>query len=98
MEDLEIMLAALKKKKMRLILDLVLNHTSDEHVWFKEAKTSRNNTFHDYYIWKPGKKDSVPNNWPSIFGCSAWEWNESTKEYYLHSLADEQAELTLDRP
>src|SRR5258708_5399890 len=98
MEDLEIMLAALKKKKMRLILDLVLNHTSDEHVWFKEAKTSRNNTFHDYYIWKPGKKDSVPNNWPSIFGGSAWEWNESTKEYYLHSFAVKQPDLNWDNP
>src|SRR5258708_23873689 len=98
MEDLEIMLAALKKKKMRLILDLVLNHTSDEHVWFKEAKTSRNNTFHDYYIWKPGKKDSVPNNCPSILCGSAWDWNESTKEYYLHSFAVKQPDLNWDNP
>jgi oligo-1,6-glucosidase len=98
MEDFDALLSAIKKRKMHLIIDMVLNHTSDEHPWFKEAKTSRNNIFHDYYIWKRGKKDSVPNNWPSIFGGSAWKWNEQTQEYYMHTFLDVQPDLNWDNP
>ena len=98
MEDFDVLLSAVKKRKMHLVMDMVLNHTSDEHVWFKEAKKSRNNYFHNYYIWQTAKKDSLPNNWPGIFGGSAWKWNEQTQEYYLHTFLDSQPDLNWDNP
>lgn len=98
MEDFDRLLSGMKKRKMHLIMDMVLNHTSDEHEWFTEARTSRENYYHDYYIWKSGKKDSIPNNWPSIFGGSGWSWNEKTKEYYLHTFLDKQPDLNWDNP
>jgi oligo-1,6-glucosidase len=98
MGDLDALLSALKKRKMHLVIDMVLNHTSDEHAWFKEAKTSRSSVFHDYYIWRQGKKDTVPNNWGSIFGGSAWKWNEQTQEYFLHTFLDKQPDLNWDNP
>lgn len=98
MEDFDVLLSAVKKRKMHLVMDMVLNHTSDEHVWFKEAKKSRNNYFHNYYIWQTGKKDSFPNNWPGIFGGNAWKWNEQTQEYYLHTFLDSQPDLNWDNP
>jgi oligo-1,6-glucosidase len=98
MQDFDRLLSALKKRKMHLVMDMVLNHTSDEHPWFEAAKTSRDNPYHDFYIWKPGKKDSLPNNWPSIFGGSAWKWNEETQEYYLHTFIEQQPDLNWDNP
>jgi oligo-1,6-glucosidase len=98
MQDFDRLLSALKKRKMHLVMDMVLNHTSDEHPWFKAAKTSRDNPYHDFYLWKPGKKDSLPNNWPSIFGGSAWKWNEATQEYYLHTFIEQQPDLNWDNP
>ncbi len=65
-------------------MDLVVNHTSDEHPWFIEARKSRDNPKHDYYIWRDGKDGKEPNNWSSFFTPSAWEYNEPTGEYYLH--------------
>jgi oligo-1,6-glucosidase len=98
MADFDALLSALKKRKMHLIMDLALNHTSEENYWFEEARQSRQSPFHDFYIWKQGKKDSVPNNWPSIFGGSAWKWNDQTREYYLHTFFDKQPDLNWDNP
>jgi oligo-1,6-glucosidase len=98
MADFDHMLSEMKKRNMRLVIDLVVNHSSDEHNWFKEARTSRTNPYHDFYIWKPGKKGTPPNNWPSIFGGSAWEWNEATKEYYLHLFTRKQPDLNWENP
>jgi oligo-1,6-glucosidase len=98
MADFDALVAGLKQRKMHLIMDMVLNHTSDEHPWFAEARTSRENPFHDFYIWRTGKKDSLPNNWPSIFGGIAWKWNEQTQEFYLHTFLDKQPDLNWDNP
>ena len=84
----------LHARGMKLIMDLVFNHTSSEHTWFQQAKTDRNNPYHDYYIWA----DTPPNDWKSCFGGSAWEYNEATKEYYLHSFAIEQPDLNWENP
>ena len=78
-----------KKRDIKLIMDLVFNHTSDQHFWFQEAKKSRENPYHDYYIWA----DAPLNNWKSVFGGGAWAYNEQTQEYYLHSFAVEQPDL-----
>ena len=98
MADFDEMLAAMKKRHIRLILDLVVNHTSDEHPWFKEARKSKDNPYHDYYVWKSGAKDVPPNNWFSAFGGSAWEWNEATQEYYLHFFSKKQVDLNWENP
>jgi oligo-1,6-glucosidase len=98
MADFDALLSAMKKRKMHLVMDMVLNHTSAEHPWFEAAKQSRKSVYHDFYIWKTGSKDSLPNNWPSIFGGSAWKWNEPTQEYYLHTFYDGQPDLNWDNP
>jgi oligo-1,6-glucosidase len=98
MADFDEMLAGMKKRHIRLILDLVVNHTSDEHPWFKEARKSKDNPYHDYYIWKSGTKGVTPNNWFSAFGGSAWEWNEATQEYYLHFFSKKQVDLNWENP
>ena len=77
------------EKGIRIILDLVVNHTSDKHPWFTEAKKGKENLYHDYYIWK----DTIPNNWGSSFGGPAWEYVEETAQYYLHLFAKEQPDL-----
>ena len=74
-------------------MDLVANHTSDEHYWFEEAKKSRENPYHDYYVWKKGTPKTLPNNWQSVFSGSAWKWNEKTKEYFLHLYTQKQPDL-----
>jgi glycosidase len=78
---------------MKLILDLVVNHTSDEHPWFLESKKSKDNPYRDYYIWRDGKEESEPNNWESIFGGSAWEYDETIDQYYLHLFSKKQPDL-----
>jgi len=98
MADFDALLAGLKKRKMHLIMDMVLNHTSSEHEWFRQGSSSRQSPFHDFYIWQKGNRDSLPNNWPSIFGGSAWTWNEQTREYYLHMFLDKQPDLNWDNP
>ena len=98
MADFDEMLAGMKKRNIRLILDLVVNHTSDEHPWFTEARKSKDNPYHDYYIWKSGTKGVTPNNWFSAFGGSAWEWNEATQEYYLHFFSKKQVDLNWANP
>lgn len=84
----------LHARGMRLITDLVFNHTSSEHTWFLQARSARDNPYHDYYIWA----NEPLNDWQSVFGGSAWEYNEATDEYYLHSFAKEQPDLNWENP
>lgn len=94
MEDFEALLSAVHKRGMKLIMDLVINHTSDEHEWFIESISSKDNTYRDFYIWKEGADKGIPpNNWASIFGGSAWEYDSDTKEYYLHIFSKKQPDL-----
>ena len=83
---------------LKLIMDLVVNHTSDKHSWFKKARKSKQSKFHDYYIWKEGEKGKKPNNWKSVFSGSAWKWNEQTKEYFLHLYTENQPDLNWENP
>ncbi len=93
------LLAAVHKRDMRLILDFVPNHSSSEHPWFKESRSSRDNPRRDWYIWADPKPDgSPPNNWLSVFGGAAWEWDEATGQYYLHSFLKEQPDLNWRNP
>lgn len=98
MADFDEMLAGLKKRGIKLIIDLVVNHSSDEHQWFKESSSSKNNKYRDYYIWKLGKNGKEPNNWPSFFGGSAWEKSGPDNEYYLHYFAKKQPDLNWENP
>ena len=84
--------------EVKVMMDMVLNHTSDEHYWFQEAKKSRENPYHDYYIWKDVKTKNVPNNWKSFFSGSAWEYNAQTAEYYLHLFSKKQPDLNWENP
>ncbi|GAA0355340.1 alpha-glucosidase [Alkalibacterium iburiense] len=94
MEDFDELLAETHKRGMRLIMDLVINHTSDEHEWFIESRSSKDNPYRDYYIWHPAPSDGSPiNNWESIFGGSVWEYDEKTNEYYMHVFSKKQPDL-----
>ncbi|MFQ5710053.1 MAG: alpha-amylase family glycosyl hydrolase, partial [bacterium] len=93
------LLAAAHARNLRLVLDYVPNHTSDQHPWFIESRSSVDNPKRDWYIWKDAKPDgSPPNNWESIFGGPAWEWDEKTQQYYLHSFLKEQPDLNWRHP
>lgn len=96
--DWEELLAELHRHDIKLIMDLVVNHTSDEHPWFVEARKSRDNPYRDYYIWRTGRGVSEPNNWESIFGGSAWEYNAATDDYYLHLFSRKQPDLNWENP
>ena len=99
MEDFDRLLKEVHHKGMRLILDLVVNHTSDEHPWFIESKSSKDNPKREWYIWKDPKEDgSEPNNWESIFNGSAWEYDELTNQYYFHLFSKKQPDLNWDNP
>jgi oligo-1,6-glucosidase len=98
MEDFDELLAGLHQRKLKLIMDLVLNHTSDEHPWFQESRKSKDNPFREYYFWKPTKNGGPPNNWPSFFGGSAWQLDELTGEYYLHFFSRKQPDLNWENP
>ncbi|MGL5854839.1 MAG: alpha-amylase family glycosyl hydrolase, partial [Cetobacterium sp.] len=84
MEDFHLLLNEMHKKGMKLIMDMVINHTSTEHFWFKEALKGSENKYHNYYIWKEGTPNKAPNNWASKFGGNAWKYVESLGKYYLH--------------
>ncbi|WP_321973223.1 alpha-glucosidase [Paratractidigestivibacter sp.] len=94
MADFDALLREAHAKGLKIILDLVVNHTSDQHRWFQEACRSRKNPYHDYYIWR----DKIPNNWGSSFGGPAWTYVESVGQYYLHCFAPEQCDLNWDNP
>jgi oligo-1,6-glucosidase len=98
MEDWEEMLEEMHKRGIKLVMDLVVNHTSDEHPWFIESRKSKDNPYRDYYIWRPGKNGKEPNNWESCFGGSAWEYDETTGEYYLHLFSKKQPDLNWENP
>ncbi|MFM2121209.1 MAG: hypothetical protein RL722_2677, partial [Pseudomonadota bacterium] len=94
MADFDEMLAAMHARGIKLMMDLVVNHSSDEHAWFQQARRSRDDPHHAYYIWAEPKADGTPpNNWQAAFGGPAWSWNEATGEYYLHSFSPRQPDL-----
>ena len=92
------LLAAMRKRGLKLIMDLVVNHSSDEHQWFQEAKKSKDNPYHDYYIWRGNDPNQLPNNWQSVFNGSVWKWNEATEEYFLHLYTQKQPDLNWENP
>ena len=98
MEDFEALLAAAHGRGIRIVMDIVVNHTSTEHAWFKSALGDKNSPYRDYYIWKDPVEGGVPNNWQSKFGGSAWELDPATGQYYLHLFAREQADLNWENP
>ena len=98
MEDFDQLLKEVHDKGMKLIMDLVINHTSDEHPWFIESRSSKNNPYRDYYIWKEGKEGQEPNNWESIFGGSAWEYDSNTNEYFMHVFSRQTTRFKLGKP
>ncbi|MBM7570804.1 glycoside hydrolase family 13 protein [Aquibacillus albus] len=98
MEDFDQLLAEAHRLDMKLIMDLVINHTSDEHPWFIESRSSKDNPYRDYYIWHPGKDGKEPNNWESIFGGSAWKYDEKTQEYFMHVFSTKQPDLNWENP
>ncbi len=93
MEDFDQLLEESHQKGIKIVMDLVVNHTSDEHRWFIESKKSKENPYHDYYIWKDGEKNQPPNNWGSAFSGSAWKYNEELGQWYLHLFAEKQPDL-----
>ncbi|HLR91663.1 MAG TPA: alpha-glucosidase [Atopostipes sp.] len=98
MEDFDQLLEEVHQRGMKLIMDLVINHTSDEHPWFIESRSSKDNAYRDYYIWHPGKDGKEPNNWESIFSGSAWQYDEKTGEYYMHVFSRKQPDLNWENP
>ncbi|MCY6369332.1 glycoside hydrolase family 13 protein [Clostridium ganghwense] len=93
MHDFDQLLQEVHKRDMKLIIDLVINHTSDEHPWFLESRSSKDNSKRDWYIWRDGKNGEEPNNWESIFGDSAWEYDGNTNQYFLHLFSRKQPDL-----
>lgn len=98
MEDMEQLITEAKKRGIYIVMDLVVNHTSDEHEWFEEAKSSRDNPYRDYYIWQDPVDGGVPNDLQSTFGGSAWEYSEETGQYYLHLFSKKQPDLNWENP
>ncbi len=99
MEDFDEMLKEAHARNIRIVMDLVVNHTSDEHKWFIESRKSKANKYRDYYIWREGKSSDIPpNNWGSCFGGSAWEYDKDTEMYYLHLFSKKQPDLNWDNP
>ncbi|MCU7667161.1 alpha-glucosidase [Bacillus thuringiensis] len=93
MEDFDLLLEEVHKRDMKIILDLVINHTSDEHPWFIESRSSKNNPKRDWYIWEDGKNGKEPNNWESIFSGSAWKYDEETDQHFMHIFSTRQPDL-----
>ena len=98
MEDFDRLLAEAHRHHIKIVMDLVVNHTSDEHAWFIESRSSKDNPHRDYYIWKEPKNGKEPNNWGSCFGGSAWELDERTGMYYLHCFSKKQPDLNWENP
>ena len=98
MADFDAMLEKAHSLGLKIVMDLVVNHTSDEHKWFIESRSSRDNPCRDYYIWREGKNGKEPNNWGSCFGGSAWVYDEKTDMYYLHLFSKKQPDLNWDNP
>ncbi len=102
--DFDQLVAEANKRHIRIIMDMVMNHTSDKHKWFIESRSSRTNPYRDWYVWHDGKgetatdKGEPPNNWQSDFGHSAWEWDEKTRQYYYHKFYIQQPDLNWNNP
>ncbi len=99
LEDLDTLIEEAHQRQVKVIIDLVPNHTSDQHPWFLGSRSSRDHSKRDWYIWRDPKPDgSPPNNWLSVFGGSAWQWDPVTRQYYLHSFTKEQPDLNWENP
>ncbi|MDM8265756.1 alpha-glucosidase [Limosilactobacillus pontis] len=98
MADFDQLLAAVHQRGMKLVMDLVVNHTSDQHHWFVEAKKNKDNPYRDFYIWQDGQGGHAPNNWGSYFSGPAWKYDPTTDQYYLHLFAPEQPDLNWENP
>ncbi|QOR67268.1 alpha-glucosidase [Cytobacillus suaedae] len=98
MADWDEMLSEMHKRGIKLMMDLVVNHSSDEHAWFVESRKSKDNPYRDYYIWRPGQDGQEPNNWESAFSGSTWEYDEATGEYFLHIFSKKQPDLNWENP
>ena len=104
LKDFDRLVAAAKKRHIRVIMDMVMNHTSDQHEWFLQSRSSRDNPYRDWYMWRDGKgqtardKGQPPNNWQSLFGHSAWQWDERTRQYYYHKFYVQQPDLNWHNP
>ena len=98
MEDFDELVSQLHRRDIRLVMDLVVNHTSDEHPWFLEARTAKDSPYRDYYIWRDGKDGREPNNWASFFTPSAWSYDETTEQWYLHLFSENQPDLNWENP
>ena len=90
-EDMEELIRQAHERKIKVVLDLVVNHTSDEHAWFVESRKSKDNPYRDYYIWKDPVNGKEPNNWGAVFGGSAWEYDPQTQMYYMHLFSKKTA-------
>ncbi|MFP4016170.1 MAG: glycoside hydrolase family 13 protein, partial [Halanaerobiales bacterium] len=98
LEDMDRLIAEAHQMGLKIIMDLVVNHSSDEHPWFIKSRSSKDNPYRDFYIWRKGKGDQPPNNWGSYFGGSAWEYDEESGEYYLHLFSKKQPDLNWENP
>ncbi|EDL63148.1 glycoside hydrolase family 13 protein, partial [Bacillus sp. SG-1] len=98
MADWDRLLEEMHNRGIKLIMDLVVNHSSDEHAWFVESRKSKDNPYRDYYIWREGKDGKEPNNWESCFSGSAWQYDEQTEEYFLHLFSKKQPDLNWENP
>ena len=98
MDDFDELVAEANKRDIKIVMDLVYNHSSDQHPWFLESKSSRDNPKADWYIWHDGSPDKAPTNWRGIFGGSAWQWCEERQQYYLHTFAVQQPDLNWENP
>ena len=98
LDDMEELINEAKKHKIRIMMDLVLNHSSNEHRWFKEAKKSKDNPYHDYYIWRDGEEGMPPSDMKAVFGGSAWEYVPEIGQYYFHQFLPEQPDLNWENP
>lgn len=96
--DWDELLAEMHKRRIRLVMDLVVNHTSDQHPWFMESRKTKDNPYRDYYVWRPAKNGHAPNNWSSFFRGSAWQYDETTGEYFLHLFSKRQPDLNWENP
>ena len=98
LEDMRQLIREGKKRGIGIMMDLVLNHSSDQHPWFLQAKTSRDNPCHDYYVWRDGTPDAFPNDMQAVFGGPAWEWVPEVGQYYFHQFAPQQPDLNWENP
>ena len=98
MADFDVLLREAHARGIRIVMDLVVNHTSDEHPWFVESRKSKDNPYRDYYIWREGKNGAEPNNWGGSFSGSAWQLDEATGMYYLHLFSKKQPDLNWENP